>query len=144
SGKFFNYRQWVGYLLLIFLFLAPFIKINGEPFLMFNIIERKFVIFGSVFWPQDLYLFVFGMLIFMVCIVLFTVVYGRLWCGWACPQTIFMELIVRRIEYWLEGDWQKQKKADQGKASTSLKIRKGIKHFLYLLISFFISNIFLA
>lgn len=144
SGQFFNYRQWVGYFLLIFLFVAPFIKIKGEPFLMFNIIERKFVIFGSVFWPQDLHIFVFGMLIAMVCVVLFTVVYGRIWCGWACPQTIFMELIFRRIEYWIEGDWQKQKKAKAGPKDATYRFRKFLKHSIFFLISFFISNIFLA
>lgn len=144
SGQFFNYRQWVGYFLLIFLFVAPFIKIKGEPFLMFNIIDRKFVIFGSVFWPQDLHIFVFGMLIIMVCVVLFTVVYGRIWCGWACPQTIFMELIFRRIEYWIEGDWQKQKKAKAGPKDSAYRFRKFLKHSIFFLISFFISNIFLA
>jgi cytochrome c oxidase accessory protein FixG len=144
AGELFKYRQWVGYTLLTFLFVAPFIKINGEPFLLFNIIDRKFVIFGNVFWPQDLHIFVFGMLIMMVCVVLFTVVYGRLWCGWAWAQTIFMELIFRRIEYWLEGDWIQQKNNDQSVHSTELKIRKAIKHSLFLLISFFISNIFLS
>lgn len=144
AGQFFNYRQWFGYSLLLFLFAAPFIKLKGEPFLMFNIIERKFVIFGNVFWPQDLHIFVFGMLIAMVCVVLFTVVYGRIWCGWACPQTIFMELIFRRIEYWIEGDWQRQKKTNSQPLSTEAKVRKVIKHAIFLLISFFISNIFLS
>lgn len=144
SGSLFRYRQWVGYILLFFLFAAPFIKISGEPFLLFNIIERKFVLFGSVFWPQDLHIFVFGMLIAMVCIVLFTVVYGRVWCGWACPQTIFMELVFRRIEYWIEGDWQQQRKADQGPKTTRKQLKKILKHIIFLAISFFISNIFLA
>jgi len=144
GGQFFNYRQWFGYFLLAFLFIAPFIKIGNEPFLMFNIIERKFVIFGNVFWPQDLHIFVFGMLIAMVCIVLFTVVYGRIWCGWACPQTIFMELVFRRIEYWIEGDWLKQKKADSQPSSTAVRLRKIAKHSIFILISFFISNIFLS
>src|SRR5690606_38392364 len=93
GGKLYNYRQWVGYSLLLFLFMAPFIKINGNPFLMFNIIERKFSIFVSVFYPQDLHIFVFGMLIMMVVIVLFTAVYGIVCFGWSCLQTIFMELI---------------------------------------------------
>lgn len=144
SGKFLNYRQWFGYGLLAFLIVAPFVRIKGEPLLMFNTLERKFVLFGHVFWPQDLYIFVFGMLIAMVCIVLFTVVYGRIWCGWACPQTIFMELVFRRIEYWIEGDWQKQQKADSGPATTGLRMRKLLKHVIFLALSFFISNIFLS
>lgn len=144
SGQFFNYRQLFGYSLLLFLFVAPFVKIAGEPFLLFNVIDRKFVIFGSVFWPQDLHIFVFGMLIFMVCIVLFTVVYGRVFCGWACPQTIFLELVFRRIEYWIEGDWQQQKKAAAGPKTGSYRAKKFLKHSIFLFISFFISNIFLS
>ncbi len=144
KGQYYNYRQWVGYPLLLFLFAAPFIKINGHPFLMFNILERKFSIFGTLFYPQDLYIFVFGMLIVMVCIVLFTVVYGRVWCGWACPQTIFMELVFRRIEYWIEGDWQQQKKRNEGPDSDARAWKKFLKHGIFFALSFFISNIFLA
>lgn len=144
GGRWFNRRQWFGYTLLAFLIAAPFIKIGGEPFLLFNILERKFVLFGSVFWPQDLHIFVFGMLIAMVCIVLFTVVYGRVWCGWACPQTIFMELVFRRIEYWIEGDWLQQKKHNQSAPTTATYVKKALKHVLFLLISFLIANIFLS
>ncbi|PPL04251.1 cytochrome c oxidase accessory protein CcoG [Parapedobacter indicus] len=144
AGSWFNRRQWFGYSLLVFFIAAPFIKIGGEPFLLFNIVDRKFVLFGNVFWPQDLHIFVFGMLIAMVCIVLFTVVYGRVWCGWACPQTIFMELIFRRIEYWIEGDWLQQKKLNQGPNTTVKYVKKITKHTVFLFISFLISNIFLA
>jgi cytochrome c oxidase accessory protein FixG len=144
SGKLYNYRQWVGYSLLLFLFVAPFIKINGNPFLMFNIVERKFSIFGNMFFPQDLHIFVFGSLIILVGIVLFTAVYGRIWCGWTCPQTIFMELVFRRIEYWIEGDWTQQKKLNEGPNTDARAWKKLLKHTVFLLISCFISNIFLA
>lgn len=144
KGSLFTYRQYVGYGLLGLLIVTPFININGEPLLLLNIIERKFVVFGSVFYPQDLHLFVFGMLIAMVCIVLFTVVYGRIWCGWACPQTIFMELIFRRIEYWIEGDYNQQRILNTGPITKEKIVKKTAKHMLFLLISFFIANIFLA
>ncbi len=144
AGKFYNYRQWVGYGLLLFLFLGPFIRINGNPFMMFNIMERKFSIFGNIFYPQDLHIFVFGMLIIMVCIVLFTAVFGRVWCGWTCPQTIFMELIFRRIEYLIEGDWTQQRKLNEGPNTDAKAWKKLLKHSIFLLISFAISNIFLA
>lgn len=144
AGKFYNYRQWVGYGLLLFLFLGPFIRINGNPFMMFNIVERKFSIFGNIFYPQDLHIFVFGMLIVMVCIVLFTAVFGRVWCGWTCPQTIFMELIFRRIEYLIEGDWTQQRKLNEGPNTDAKAWKKLLKHSIFLLISFAISNIFLA
>lgn len=91
------------------LFVGPFIKIGGEPLLMLNIIQRKYVIFGQIFWPEDSYLFAIGMLAFVVLIIVFTVVFGRLFCGWACPQTIFLEMIFRRIEFWIDGDWNQQK-----------------------------------
>src|SRR5690606_21092057 len=73
-----------------------------------------------------------------------TVVYGRIWCGWTCPQTIFMELVFRRIEYWIEGDWQQQKRLQQAKRNTEWYLRKGGKHLIFFLISFGISNVFLA
>jgi cytochrome c oxidase accessory protein FixG len=144
SGKLYAYRQWVGYSLLLFLFAAPFIKMNGNPFLMFNIVERKFSIFGNMFFPQDLHIFVFGSLIILVGIVLFTTVYGRVWCGWTCPQTIFMELVFRRIEYLVEGDWTKQKKLNEGPNTDVRAWKKLLKHSIFLLISCLISHIFLA
>lgn len=144
SGKFYDYRKWVSYLLLVFLFAGPHIKIGGEPMLMFNVIERKFVIFGQVFWPQDFYIFAIALVLMVVFIVLFTVIYGRLFCGWVCPQTIFMEMVFRRIEYWIEGDWTHQKKLDQMPWNWE-KIRKRIlKHAIFWGISFLIANTFLA
>ncbi|RZK47056.1 MAG: cytochrome c oxidase accessory protein CcoG, partial [Pedobacter sp.] len=79
--------------------------------------------------------------IFIVC---FTVVLGRLWCGWACPQTIFMEMVFRRIEYWIEGDANKQKKLDAQNWNAEKYLKKGSKHIVFLVISFFIANTFLA
>ena len=144
SGKLFNYRQVVGYGLLLFLIVAPFAKLNGEQLVLLNFIERKFVFFGLIFTPQDFYLFALAMLIFIMFIVFFTVILGRLWCGWACPQTIFMELVFRRIEYWIEGDANKQKKLDASPWNTEKIVKKSVKHFIFLAISFSISNLFLA
>src|SRR6188768_2854475 len=110
KGNFTKYRNYVGYTLLAFLVAAPFIRIEGEPLILLNVIKRHFVLFGIVFWPQDFHLFLLATLALMVFIVLFTVVYGRVFCGWACPQTIFMELVFRKIEYWLDGDANAQRK----------------------------------
>ncbi|SFB84170.1 cytochrome c oxidase accessory protein FixG [Parapedobacter composti] len=144
GGRLYHYRQWVGYTLLLFLFAGPLVRVHGEPLLLFNVVDRKFVLFGSVFWPQDLHIFVFGMLVAMVCVVLFTVVYGRIWCGWACPQTIFMELVFRRIEYWVEGDWKRQKRLNAAVRDTGWYLKKVAKHAIFFVISFLISNVFLA
>jgi cytochrome c oxidase accessory protein FixG len=144
NGKLYKYRKWVSYGLLLFLFAAPFVKLNGNQFLMFNILERRFNIFGFPFWPQDFYLFVISMLIGVVFITLFTVAFGRIFCGWICPQTIFMEMVFRRIEYWIEGDRQKQIHLSK-QPWTAEKIRKkSLKLFIFLIISFLIANVFLA
>ncbi len=144
NGKFYEYRKWVSYILLAFLFIAPFIKINGNQFLMFNVLERRFNIFGAPFWPQDFHIFVIMMIIGVVFIVFFTVAFGRIFCGWMCPQTIFMEMVFRRIEYWIEGDRGKQIKLDK-QAWNAEKIRKRVtKWVIFFIISFLIANIFLA
>ncbi|KAA3625542.1 MAG: cytochrome c oxidase accessory protein CcoG [Flavobacterium sp.] len=144
SGWFYEKRKLVSYILLAFLFAAPFIKIGGNQFILINVLERRFNIFGFPFWPQDFHLFVIMMIIGVVFIVFFTVAFGRIFCGWMCPQTIFMEMVFRRIEYWIEGDRGKQIRLDKQKWNAE-KIRKRlIKWFLFFVISFLIANIFLA
>jgi len=144
SGPLYEYRKYVSYLLLIFLTAAPFIKINGNQFLMFNVLERRFNIFSFPFWPQDFYLFVIIMLIGVIFIALFTVAFGRIFCGWICPQTIFMEMVFRRIEYWIEGDRGKQIRLDKQEWNAEKIRKKGIKWSIFFVISFLIANVFLA
>jgi len=144
SGKFYEYRKIVSYFLIAFLFAAPFVKINGNQFLMFNVLERRFNIFGLPFWPQDFHLFVISMIIGVIFVTLFTVGFGRVFCGWVCPQTIFMEMVFRRIEYWIDGDRGKQSRLAK-QVWNGEKIRKRLlKWSIFLFISFLISNIFLA
>jgi len=144
SGRYYDKRKLVSYILLLFLLVSPFIKVNGNQFLMFNVLERRFNIFGFPFWPQDFHLFVISMLIGVIFITLFTVGFGRIFCGWICPQTIFMEMVFRRIEYWIDGDRNKQRKLDRQKWDAE-KIRKRVlKWFIFLVISFLIANVFLA
>ena len=128
-GKFTDYRTYFTWLYLIVLFTTPFIKYNGEPLFLFNVAEKKFILFGAIFWPQDFFIFGLGMLIFIVFIALFTVVFGRLFCGWACPQTVFMEMVFRKIEYWIEGDANYQK-ALKNAPWTFDKIKKRVFDFL--------------
>jgi len=144
SGPLTRARGILSVFLLAFLFLAPFIEINGQQLLLFNILERRFVLFGLVFWPQDFYLFVLATIALVVFIVLFTVVFGRLWCGWACPQTIFMEMVFRKIEYLIEGDARRQIALNHAPWTTQKIIKKILKHSLFFAISFVIGNIFLA
>ncbi len=144
SGRFYKYRKWVSYFLLFFLISAPFIKLNGNQFLMFNVLERRFNIFGFPFWPQDFHLFVISMIIGVVFIALFTVAFGRIFCGWMCPQTIFMEMVFRRIEFWIDGDRGAQIRLDRQPWNAE-KIRKRVfKWLVFFIISFLIANVFLA
>ncbi|RYE20635.1 MAG: 4Fe-4S binding protein, partial [Sphingobacteriales bacterium] len=128
KGKLYHYRNWLSYVYLIAFFAGPFIRINGNPFLLLNFIERRFVILGQVFWPQDSFLFVLVMLVGMVCIILFTIAFGRIFCGWICPQTIFMEMFFRKIEIWIEGDAKKRRKLDEGEWTNEKIIKKAAKH----------------
>ncbi|MEM7485273.1 MAG: cytochrome c oxidase accessory protein CcoG [Bacteroidota bacterium] len=144
KGRFFEYRKYVSYGLLLFLFASPFIKINGNQFLLFNVLERRFNIFGFPFWPQDFHLVVISMLAGVIFIALFTVAYGRIFCGWMCPQTIFMEMVFRRIEYWIDGDRGAQMRLDRSPWNGK-KIRKRVlKWTVFFIISFLIANVFLA
>ena len=144
KGKFTNYRMLVSALLLLALFSGPFIRIGGEPLLLLNILERKFIILGNIFWPQDFYLFMFAMITAIVFVILFTVVFGRLFCGWLCPQTIFMEMVFRKIEYAIEGDFKQQRNLDKQDWNAEKIGKKGLKHVLFIAISFLIGNTFLA
>ena len=143
-GWWYNKRKYLSYVLLAFLFAGPFLRINGQPFLMLNILERHFVILGQTFHPQDFHLFALAMITLVVFIILFTVVFGRLFCGWVCPQTIFMEMVFRRIEYWIEGDWKDQMRLKKAPWNREKILKKGSKNLIFWLISFFIANTFLA
>jgi len=144
KGKLYNYRNIVSYTLLFLLFTIPFIKLNGEPFLLFNILERKFILFGVQFWPQDFHLFLYSMITLFVFVVLFTVSYGRIWCGWTCPQTVFLEFIFRKIEYLIEGNPSQQRKLDAQSMNFNKFWRKTLKFSLFYAICFSITNAFLS
>jgi cytochrome c oxidase accessory protein FixG len=144
KGKLYRWRTLASLLYLAVFFTLPFIKIKGHPIFLFNVLERKFIFFGQVFWPQDFFIFAIGLLTFMVFIILFTVVFGRVFCGWACPQTVFMEMVFRKIEYWMDGDASEQKRL-KAMPWNAYKIRKrALKMGVFYFISFVIANFFLA
>lgn len=144
SGKFYDLRKIISYLLLVILLASPFIKINGNQLFLFNVLERKFAIFGFTFWPQDFYIVVIAIIICVVFVALFTVVFGRIFCGWICPQTIFLEMVFRRIEYWIEGDRGAQIRLDKQQWNAEKIRKKGLKWFIFFIVSFIIANVFLA
>ena len=144
SGRFHNARIVVSAVLLFILVVTPFIKLNGQPFILFDFLNRKFILFGILFGPHDFHLFVIAMIATVVFVILFTAVFGRIFCGWACPQTIFMEMVFRKIEYWLEGDAKDQRKLKAAPWTGEKIFKKLLKHAIFFAIAFFISNIFLS
>ncbi len=137
-------RTYLSWLLLGFFFLAPFVKIGGHQFLLFNIIEREFVFFSVPFWPNDFYLVALMFLILVVTVVLFTATIGRIWCGWFCPQTIFMEMVFRKIEWLIDGGPREQAKRSAGPWDWARIWRFTTKIVVFFAISFAIANTFLA
>ena len=144
SGKFYNARTIVSFFLLAFLVVVPFIKVNGHQFLLFDFLNRNFILVGIPFGPHDFHLFVLAMISIIVFIILFTVVFGRIFCGWACPQTIFMEMVFRKIEYWIEGDAKDQRKLDTEEWNSKKLFKKGMKNLIFFILAFLIAHIFLS
>ena len=144
KGRLYNSRSYFSYFYLILFFTLPFIKVEGEPLFLFNVLERKFIFFGKIFWPQDFFIFAIGLLTFIVFVILFTVAFGRIFCGWACPQTIFMEMVFRKIEYFIDGDANQQKKLNAMPWNTEKIVKRVIKIFAFFSLSFLIANFFLG
>jgi cytochrome c oxidase accessory protein FixG len=144
KGRLYNARTIVSLFFFGIFMALPFIYVNGRPLFLFNIPKAKFIILGKVFWPQDFFIFGITMVAFVVFIVLFTAAFGRLFCGWVCPQTNFMEMLFRRIEYAIEGDAPQQKALAKSEWNSTKIIKKALKHFVFYMISFLIANYFLA
>ncbi len=144
SGRFYTARTIVSVVLMAFLLLAPFVTVHGQPLMLLDIIHRRFVLLGVVFRPQDFYLVVLIALSALVTLVLSTVAVGRVWCGWLCPQTIFMEMLFRKLEYLIEGSAEQQVRRDRGPWTVDRMVRFGTKHAIFLALSFVIANVFLA
>lgn len=142
QGRYTLMRHVVALLLIALFVVLPHVKYEGEPFLLLNVMQRKFILFGMVVWPQDTYMLGIGMLAFVVGVILFTVVYGRIWCGWACPQTIFMEIIFRRIETWIDGSPAQQKALRERPLDAGKFWRRSLKFVIFFSIIFYSVNNF--
>lgn len=144
KGRFYSARTWLTWVMLIVMFGGPFVRIQGEPLLLMNIVDRKFVILGQVFWPQDGVILAIGLLVFFMGIAIFTAAFGRLWCGWTCPQTVMMEMVFRKIEYLIEGDAQAQRALAKAPWNATKIIKKVGKQIIFFVLSFIIGNTLLA
>ncbi len=143
-GKWTSRRTWLSWALIGIMFAGPFVHLNGNPLLMMNIVERRFSILGQIFWPQDAVIFAVAMLIFLTGIILFTTAFGRLWCGWTCPQTVMMEMVFRKLEYLIEGDAVEQRRLAAAAWSPGKISKKALKLGIFFVLSFIIGNTLLA
>jgi cytochrome c oxidase accessory protein FixG len=144
SGRYFRARTYLSWVLLAIMFAGPFIRIHGNPLLLLNVVERKFVILGQIFWPQDMIISAVTLLIFFTGIIVFTAAFGRLWCGWTCPQTVLMEMVFRKIEYFIEGDSTDQRALAKAPWTAGKIFKKLSKHSIFFALSFIVGNTLLA
>ena len=144
TGPFTTVRRWVAILLMLVYAAIPWIPINGKPAIFFDVEMRRFHAFGLTLVAQDLWVLFFaisglGFLLFVV-----TAILGRIWCGWACPYTVFLDHVYRRIERWIDGDAPARRKLAAAPNDLRKISRRVLKHGLYLLVSALIAHIFLS
>ncbi len=144
SGKFYRLRTILSIVYFLVFFGLPFVQINGRPLFQFNIPAAKFILFGKIFWPQDFFIFGITMITFVFFIILFTAAFGRLFCGWACPQTNFMEMMFRKVEFWILGDAPAQRQLAAAPWTTQKIVKVAAKHLAFFSLAFIIANFFLA
>ncbi|MBU6402155.1 MAG: cytochrome c oxidase accessory protein CcoG [Verrucomicrobia bacterium] len=144
QGRFYRARTYVSWMLLAVLFAGPLIRIHGNPLLMFNLVERRFAVLGQIFWPHDMVVFAVALLLGLTSIIIFTTAFGRLWCGWTCPQTLLMEMVFRKLECAIEGDSVQQRALAAAPWSARKLLTKGVKHAIFFGLSFVIANTLLS
>ncbi|OZA38363.1 MAG: cytochrome c oxidase accessory protein CcoG [Hydrogenophilales bacterium 17-64-34] len=133
-GVFANWRVAMVLITQLVYYGLPWLQWDDRQAVLFDLASRKFYIFGLVFWPQD-FVYLTGLLILAaLALFLFTAVAGRLWCGYACPQTVYTEIFMW-VEQWLEGDHVARKKLDAAPWSANKLKKRGAKHLVWFAIA---------
>ncbi|MEO1230646.1 MAG: cytochrome c oxidase accessory protein CcoG [Myxococcota bacterium] len=143
EGFYLNRRRVVGYTLIILFLLLPFVYVGGHPAILLDVAARRFHLLGATFHPTDSALLMLLMLAIFLGIFWITAVFGRVWCGWGCPQTVYMELIFRPIENFFEGGPGKQRQLDRRRGILP-PTRRLLKYGVYAVIAFVLGNQFLS
>jgi cytochrome c oxidase accessory protein FixG len=144
KGRFESIRKpFYGFLILLFL-VMPWIKISGSPLIMTDIWNRHFIIFGHHFFSHDAPLLFFVIISIVFLIVLLTALFGRVWCGWACPQTVFIHMIYQKIEFYILGDYVQRQKIKNQENDLNTLFKKALVYLLFFLFSYIISHSFIA
>lgn len=144
SGFWTRWRR-VAAVLLIGVYIAlPLVRIHGEPAVFLDVLHRKFHLFGLTLMFQDLWLLFFLITGTGFTLFLMTAIIGRVWCGWACPQTVFLEHVFRRVERWIDGDANARRKLESAPWTGGKMFRRLLKHGLFFVMAGCIAHIFLS
>lgn len=144
KGRFLNWRRFAGLVLVLIYLLMPIIHIGGRPAILLDFIHREFAILGGVFYPTDTLLLMFFMIGSLLSVILFTALLGRVWCGWGCPQTVYLELVFRPVERLIEGKEYVRRRRDEGPWNFDKVWRKALKLTIYSIISLALAHTFVA
>jgi cytochrome c oxidase accessory protein FixG len=140
AGRLHRGRRIVAYALMALFVSLPFLRVHGKPAILLDVVRREFVLFGGTFLPTDGVLLMLLMLSIFLSVVLVTALVGRAWCGWACPQTVYMEFLFRPLERLFEGSREAQLRIDR----QGTNARRLAKNVVYLGLSFVLANVFLS
>lgn len=141
KGRYHERRKWVAYALIATFLILPFVEVGGHPAILLDVAARRFHLFGFSFHPTDSALLMFLMLSIFLGVFWLTALVGRAWCGWGCPQTVYMEYVFRPLEVWIEGGLGKMRRLDE---QSGLPLRRAIKYALFAIIAFILGNQFLS
>jgi cytochrome c oxidase accessory protein FixG len=144
TGRWQRLRRWTFLALHLVLFATPWIKVAGAPAVLIDLPGRKLYAFGGIFTAQDTIFLLLLLLFLAFSLFFFTSLFGRLWCGFACPQTVFLDAWVRPVEEWIEGDWVQRRRRDEGPWTLDKTWRKALKWSLFAVFSFVIAMAFMS
>lgn len=144
KGRFTNLKRVVFAVLIVIYLTLPFVDIGGHPALFLDVVQRRFYLFGASFNAQDFWLILFLLTGVGLSLFVLTTLYGRVWCGYACPHTVFLEGIYRPIERALEGPRAQRMKRNAAGLTFDKAWRKGVKHLLFIVVSLALSHFFLS
>lgn len=144
KGKYYFRRLLVGWGLIVLFVALPLIKINGNPAVQLDIVHWKFHFFGITLYPTDTFLFLLFVVGSILTVVLGTALLGRIWCGWGCPQTVYLDFLFRPIERFIEGKELVRKKRNEGAWNFDKIWRKSLKFIIFAIISFALAHVFIS
>lgn len=143
-GRFWKSRRVIAWTLIILFTALPLVKIGGKPAIFIDLMQREFTFFGLTLYSTDTVLWMLFLLTVLLTVFFGTALLGRVWCGWACPQTVYLEFIFRPIERLIEGREGKRKRRDDGPWTVDKAWRKVLKHSIFLFIALLLAHTFVA